>query len=71
MFISELTPLGQEFIQQPVAFVGGFLAGVFRLSLDEDPLKSWLVEQGAAPARPSAATDSSNHNGGPQSIAID
>ncbi len=70
MFISELTPLGQEFVQQPIAFVGGFFAGVFRLNLSEDPLKSWLAEQGAVVPLTSEPSPH-ERNGGPQSIDID
>ncbi len=70
MFISELTPLGQEFLQQPVAFIGGVFAGAFQLSLNEDPLKSWLAEQGAA-GSPNAEPMGNDRNGGPQSIEID
>ncbi|NJK99693.1 MAG: hypothetical protein HC910_03670 [Spirulinaceae cyanobacterium SM2_1_0] len=70
MFLSELQPLSQEFLQQPIAFVGGFFAGAFKLSLEEDPLKNWLSQQGITPTGSPPPTDNS-HNGGPQSIAID
>lgn len=69
MFLEELTPLAKEFVQQPLAFVGGFFAGAFRLNLADDPLRSWLEKQGAT-VYPSAS-DSNGRSGGPQSIAIE
>lgn len=42
----ELSPLGQEILGNPTAFLGGFFAGVLRLNLAEDPVKSWLEKQG-------------------------
>ena len=70
MFLDELTPIFKELTQQPIAFMGGFFSGVFRLKLSEDPLKSWLEKQGIA----TAYTDMSNTSGngsGPQSISIE
>jgi hypothetical protein len=69
MFLEELTPLAQEFVQQPIAFMGGLFAGAFRLNLAEEPLRGWLEKQGAT-VSPSAS-DSNGRNGGPQSIAIE
>ncbi|MDB9314006.1 hypothetical protein PN462_12910 [Spirulina sp. CS-785/01] len=69
MFFEELTPLGQEFMQQPIAFMGGVLAGALRLNLNEDPLKSWLEEQGGQ-VPTSNPSPSNSQNGGPQSINI-
>ncbi|MEY2984796.1 MAG: hypothetical protein RLZZ568_1413 [Cyanobacteriota bacterium] len=46
MFLDELKPVAQELCQQPVAFAGGFVSGVLRLKLTDDPLKSWLQKQG-------------------------
>jgi len=40
MFLDELTPIVKELFQQPVAFLGGFCSGVFRLNLSDDPVKS-------------------------------
>lgn len=51
MFFEELLPLGKEFLQNPVAFAGGFLAGALHLNLNEDPLKSWLEEQSVTVAK--------------------
>jgi hypothetical protein len=67
MFIDELQPVVKEFIQQPVAFMGGFVAGALRLNLSEDPLKSWLDKQGIS----TYSSDDSGNGGGPQSITIE
>ena len=68
MFFDELTPIFKEFTQQPVAFLGGLCSGVFRLKPTEDPLKSWLTQQGLTDF-----SNLNNHdtNSGPQSITID
>ena len=70
MFLDELIPILKELTQQPVAFLGGFFSGMFRLKLSEDPLKSWLEKQGIA----TTYTDMSKTSGegsGPQSISIE
>lgn len=46
MFITELIPIAKELAQQPVAFMGGFVSGVLKLNLSEDPLKQWLSKNG-------------------------
>lgn len=72
MFLDELTPILKELTQQPVAFLGGFFSGVFRLNLSDDPVKSWLDEQIGSPRYTAATTDSDNgKTSGPQSISID
>ncbi|WP_017306700.1 hypothetical protein [Spirulina subsalsa] len=71
MFLDELTPLGKELLQQPIAFMGGFFSGVFKLNLNEDPLKSWLKEQGAVNLSNSGGNDNNGNNNGPQPIQID
>ncbi|PNW85825.1 hypothetical protein CHLRE_03g203800v5 [Chlamydomonas reinhardtii] len=43
-------PILRAAVQEPVAFWGGVFAGVFRLSLDTDPLKTW-VERTSSQAR--------------------
>ncbi len=71
MFLDELTPIFKELTQQPVAFLGGFFSGVFRLNLSDDPVKSWLDQQSGTV---SSAATTSTENGkasGPQSISID
>ncbi|MBE9109764.1 hypothetical protein IQ273_10110 [Nodosilinea sp. LEGE 07298] len=72
MFLDELTPFVQELTAHPAAFLGGLASGLLRLSLSDDPVKSWLQNQGATPAATdSAATRANSRNGGPQSISID
>lgn len=69
MFLDELQPMVKEFLQQPLAFAGGFVSGTLRLKLSEDPLKSWLQQQGLTNF---TYTDTTSDNGsGPQSISID
>lgn len=46
MFLEELKPVTRELCQQPIAFAGGFVSGVLKLKLTEDPLKKWLQKQG-------------------------
>ncbi len=46
MFLSELSPMLQELLKQPIAFSGGFCSGLLKLKLEEEPLASWLSKQG-------------------------
>jgi hypothetical protein len=72
MFLDELSPIWKELTQQPIAFMGGFFSGVFRLNLADDPVKSWLEQQTGS--TPYTATTSGSENGktnGPQSITIE
>jgi hypothetical protein len=72
MFLDELTPLVKELTQQPVAFLGGFFSGVFRLNLADDPVKSWLDQQTGSTPYTSASSGSENgKTSGPQSISIE
>jgi hypothetical protein len=72
MFLDELSPLFQEFLQKPLAFMGGFTSGLFRLNLGDDPVKSWLEKETGKPGSASSSTDfNGNNGGGPQSISID
>ena len=69
MFIDELQPIFQEFLQHPLVFTGGLVSGSLKLKLSEDPLKSWLEKQGLTNF---TYTDSTSDNrSGPQSISID
>ena len=45
MFIDELTPLFKQLTQHPVSFLGGFVSGILRLNLADEPVKSWLDQQ--------------------------
>ncbi|NCJ06177.1 hypothetical protein GS597_06525 [Synechococcales cyanobacterium C] len=71
MFFDELSPLLQELIRKPVAFLGGFASGALRLSLNDDPVKSWLDREFGAPSPTTPSVDESNNGNGPQSIIIE
>lgn len=72
MFLNELAPIFKELNQQPIAFLGGFFSGVFRLNLSDDPVKGWLDQQIGANTYTSATNGSENgKNQTPQSIEID
>ena len=69
MFLDELQPIITEFLQQPLAFAGGLVSGTLKLKLSEDPLKSWLQQQGMTDF---TYTENGKDNGsGPQTISID
>ncbi|GLC74341.1 hypothetical protein PLESTF_001501500 [Pleodorina starrii] len=51
-------PILRFAVKEPVAFWGGMFAGIFRLSLDQDPLRTW-VERTSSQAR--AATGQSSN----------
>ena len=68
MFLDELTPIFQEVLGQPVAFLGGFASGLLKLNLGDDPVKSWLQNQGADVSSQSSDDDAGK---GPQTISID
>jgi hypothetical protein len=72
MFLDELIPMAQELIQQPIAFAGGFLSGLLRLNLHEDPVKSWIDEQAGSTSYTTPPAEPANGKStGPQSISID
>lgn len=72
MFLDELSPLFKEITQEPVAFLGGFFSGLFRLNLADDPVKGWLDQQVGTTSYTASTTSSQNgSSGGPQSISID
>jgi hypothetical protein len=72
MFISELSPLFQELAQHPISFLGGFVSGVLRLNLNEDPVKSWLDKKCCGSNSSNLSTEVQNGKAnGPQQITID
>ncbi len=73
MFVDELAPVFSEFVQQPAAFLGGFFSGFFRLSLAEDPVKSWIDQHSSSSSSASTGRVEINNgrSSGPQSISID
>lgn len=71
MFLDELSPFLQELTRQPVAFVGGFVSGVLRLDLNDDPVKSWLNKQDVSVLNDDPLSNGVGTSGGPQKISID
>ncbi|WP_299485372.1 hypothetical protein [Acaryochloris sp. IP29b_bin.137] len=73
MFLDELSPLFQELVSKPVAFMGGFASGLLRLNLAEEPVKSWLNQKRdpGDPPPPSSNDDHHSNGSGPQSITIE
>lgn len=73
MFLTELSPLVQELTQQPAAFLGGLFSGLLRLSLNEEPVKTWLTQHaGTTVYTTGSTTNPHNGNGNaPKSISID
>jgi hypothetical protein len=72
MFLDELTPFVRELMGHPVAFCGGLASGLLRLNLSDDPVKSWLSQQGVTVAGSNSNVNGhQNNGGGPQTIAID
>jgi len=74
VFLDELTPVVQQLASYPVAFFGGFVSGLFRLNLGDDPVKSWLDQQAGTAATATTASSNGHQNGssrGPQSISIE
>ncbi|MGL4881833.1 MAG: hypothetical protein ACRC8K_12330 [Waterburya sp.] len=71
MFLTELTPIIQKLIQQPVAFASGFASGVFQLKLNEEPLSQWLEQQGYYSSNSTNNSATPNQKDKPQSIDIE
>lgn len=72
--MDELSPILKELTQYPIAFLGGLASGLFRLNLNEDPVKGWLEQRTGQPLDDSSLNDSGSNNGngsGPQSISIE
>lgn len=70
MFLSELSPVIQELLKQPLAFTSGFCSGLLRLNLNEEPLASWLDKQGFSHFD-SDHTNNQSKQDKPQSITIE
>lgn len=72
MFLTELSPIFQQFTQHPASFMGGFCSGILRLNLADDPVKSWLDQHMGASSYVATTTELHNGKGsGPQSITIE
>lgn len=69
MFLDELSPVAQHLFSHPLAFLGGLTSGLLRLNMADDPVKSWLHQQGAtSPSRPAPV---GQNGSGPKNITID
>jgi len=71
MFIDELSPIFKQFTQHPISFLGGFVSGLLRLNLADDPVKSWLDQQLSSTSATSTTQAHNGKTGGPQSISIE
>jgi hypothetical protein len=69
MLFNELTPILKELTKEPVAFCSGFVSGVLRLNLTDDPVKTWLEKQ--AGFTPTVGQTDSSSQKRPKSIEID
>jgi hypothetical protein len=69
MPLNELAPILKELTKEPAAFCSGFISGVLRLNLTDDPVKSWLEKQ--AGFTPTSSQAGSTNPQQPQSIDID
>lgn len=70
MFLDELTPVFKELAGHPVAFLGGFVSGLLRLNLADDPVRSWLNQQTGSVSY-SSTPSSNGKSTGPQTISIE
>lgn len=71
MFLEELTPILGQLTQHPVSFMGGFVTGLLRLNLSEDPVRSWLDQQLGASVYTSTTTQVDNGKTRVQTIVIE
>lgn len=72
MFITELSPVFKELTQHPVSFMGGFVSGILRLNLADDPVKGWLDQHTTSGGFPKTSNEAKNGKAsGPQQISID
>ncbi|GAA6623697.1 hypothetical protein [Scytonema sp. NUACC26] len=72
MFLEEFSPIFKQLTQHPISFMGGFVSGMLKLNLADDPVKSWLSQQLGTSTYTSTTIQA--HNGkanGPQTISID
>ena len=69
MLLNELTPILKELTKEPAAFCSGFISGVLRLNLTDDPVKTWLQKQ--AGFTPTSSQTEPGTQQKPQSIDID
>ncbi len=68
--MDELKPIVEGFTREPAAFLGGLFSGLLKLNLYDDPVKTWLNQQGASTSTVAPPEPPENGNG-PQSITIE
>jgi hypothetical protein len=71
MFLDEFTPVFKELTQHPVAFLGGFVSGVLKINLSDDPVKSWLDQQTGTSGYTPHINNQPSQPSGPQTISIE
>lgn len=72
MFLDGLTPIFTQLTRHPISFMGGFVSGVLRLNLADEPVKSWLSQQISTNTSISLVVEPDNGKaGGPQTISIE
>lgn len=59
-----------EFFQNPIPFVAGFVAGVLKIDLEQDPVKQWMEQRGVTFSTPPTSAQDAPKSG-PQNITID
>jgi hypothetical protein len=69
MLLQELTPILKELSKEPIAFCSGFVSGLLRLNLTDDPVKTWLEKQADFTATNNPTSSESKK--GPTSIDIE
>jgi hypothetical protein len=65
--VMDSNSLLSEFFQNPIPFAAGFVAGLLKVDVNQDPVKGWLEQQGFQIKETSASTPSK----GPQNISIE
>lgn len=69
--LNDINPILEEYIQKPLAFAGGFVAGLLKVNLTEDPIKSWLENTISTPGTSPPSSSHPPNGNGPQTIDID
>ncbi len=57
-----------EFFQNPIPFMAGFVAGVLKIDLEQDPVKQWMEQRGVDFSQ---VSQKDAPKSGPQNITID
>jgi hypothetical protein len=71
MSLNDINPILEEYVQKPLAFAGGFVAGLLKVNLTEDPIKSWLEKTVGTPGSSTPSSPQPPNGNGPQTIDID